>query len=738
MVFCKNLCVDVKKIGKSRIYKNMKTGFFRSRALKVDILSAFSLLIFLTVICEILYSSFATKNFVLDFEKEYYSRTVVNSTTKRLDDYFKNLEVLLSMLQKSIGQPTIKNAEKQLEMFLESLRSSGPVISAYIGLPDGSFYQATKISETEKLQTKTSETIPTETKFAIRKIDNAVENDEQIETWTYVGDKNKELLTESLKTQYDPTKRAWYVQAQLANGIYWSDVYMLRISNTFGQTFGVTVSAPVDSHNTKNGVIGLAITLDNFKNILIDAKASKNTECYLVNSNEEIVSSSDEGPFLKTLPDGSQKLLSAIESKNERLKEAVKLLYGTKGKNASFSLNGETYACSFSKLSKVPFSILTISPEKDFIGNLSAVQYSMIMISIIIFLLSLIVIYFVSRRISNPMIALCNSAQAIGNLDFDNYPKPPKSAIKEIQKLSDAIKSMKISITTFSKYAPKDLVKKMVQLGITPKLGGKSEKVTLFFSDIENFSTVAERLPAEYLILHLSEYFNELTQEIVKNGGVIDKYIGDSIMAIWGAPNYDEKQAIHACEAALSCQKLLQKLKEKWTPLGKPPLPTRIGIHSGEAIVGNIGSQDRMNFTAIGDTINLASRLESVNKFYGTYILVSEAIEKEAHGQILFRVIDRIAVKGKTEAITIYEPLGSMSDADNTEYYSKIELSSKSKEAFDSYQKKNFQNAIEAYNMIISNFPEAEKSISVLKNRCEELLKNCPEDWDGVFYMDKK
>ena len=167
----------------------------------------------------------------------------------------------------------------------------------------------------------------------------------------------------------------------------------------------------------------------------------------------------------------------------------------------------------------------------------------------------------------------------------------------------------------------------------------------------------------------------------MEHNGTIDKYIGDSIMAIWGAPNSDENQVTHACEAALKCQEILEGLAKKWAPLGKPPLPTRIGLHTGPSIVGNIGSRDRMNFTAIGDSVNIASRLEGVNKFYGTKILASETVENEARKKIIFRVIDKIAVKGRTSGITIFEPLCSINNADDM-YYNFLELCSKSKEAF--------------------------------------------------------
>ena len=259
-----------------------------------------------------------------------------------------------------------------------------------------------------------------------------------------------------------------------------------------------------------------------------------------------------------------------------------------------------------------------------------------------------------------------------------------------------------------------------------------TQEITIFFSDIEKFSAVSEKLPAEYLISHLSEYFDELTSNIMEHNGTIDKYIGDSIMAIWGAPNPDEDQVVNACEAALDCQKILKDLKQKWVKLGKPHLPTRIGLHTGAAIVGNVGSQDRMNFTAIGDSVDIASCLEGTNKLYGTWILASEAVESRARDKILFRVVDRVAVNGSKTGITVFEPLCSLKNA-NDMYYKAMELCTKSKEAFELYQGKKFKEATKLYAEILKLYPEKSGSIQPLIDRCKKLAATPPEDWDGIY-----
>jgi adenylate cyclase len=420
------------------------------------------------------------------------------------------------------------------------------------------------------------------------------------------------------------------------------------------------------------------------------------------------------------------------------LEEAAKKLTGDDDNHVTFTVLKKDYIASMQKLGRLPCVLLTISPEEDFTGEFKRVQREALFWSILVFLASFGVIFIFSRRISTPITAVCKAAKSIGDMHLERYESPPPSSIIEIQELANAMDSMKLNISTFTKYAPKDLVKKLIQQGVVPTLGGETKKITLFFSDIEKFTAISERLPAEYLTLHLSEYFDELTKEIMRYDGVIDKYIGDSVMAMWGAPNPDENQVVNACCAALACQELLLQLEEKWKPLGKPALPTRIGVHTGYAIVGNIGSQDRMNFTSIGDNVNVASRLEGANKYYGTKILVSEDVEAEARSRVLFRVIDKITVKGKSVGFCVYEPLCALKDGEDDGYYEKIELSEKTKEAFRLYQNGEFKHAIGKYRKILELYPYTEKSITPIINRCEEFVKTPPSDWNGISFLSGK
>ncbi|MFN7903410.1 MAG: adenylate/guanylate cyclase domain-containing protein, partial [bacterium] len=158
--------------------------------------------------------------------------------------------------------------------------------------------------------------------------------------------------------------------------------------------------------------------------------------------------------------------------------------------------------------------------------------------------------------------------------------------------------------------------------GDAAKLGGTRRSISVMFSDVEGFTTLAEDLPPEELMQIASAYFEDLTAELLRCQATIDKYIGDAVMALWNAPQDDHSHASNACEAALRARLLTERLCERFAARGWPRLHTRFGVHTGDAIVGNVGSSDRMSYTAIGSMVNLASRLEGMNKVYGTQILI--------------------------------------------------------------------------------------------------------------------
>jgi adenylate cyclase len=232
------------------------------------------------------------------------------------------------------------------------------------------------------------------------------------------------------------------------------------------------------------------------------------------------------------------------------------------------------------------------------------------------------------------------------------------TGVAELDRLGDAMRQMKQALGLFGIYVPRDLVRQLIAQGSELRLGGERRQLTVMFSDVQDFTRIAEGLDPEELMRIASAYFEAVTVELLRNGATIDKYIGDAVMAVWNAPRRDLAHAMHACHAALRVRQVTLTLAEAFTARGWPALRTRFGVHTGQAVVGNLGSSDRMSYSAVGSMVNLASRLEGLNKMYGTQILVSEATLRGAGSAFVARPVDLVTPKGIGDPVEIHELIG--------------------------------------------------------------------------------
>jgi adenylate cyclase len=255
-------------------------------------------------------------------------------------------------------------------------------------------------------------------------------------------------------------------------------------------------------------------------------------------------------------------------------------------------------------------------------------------------------------------------------------------------------------------------------------------EISIMFTDIEGFTTLSERFPANELAAALGRYLDVMARIIQQEThGTIDKYIGDAIMALWNAPEPVGDHARMACAAALKCRDAGRALARAPEWKGLPAFVTRFGLHRDTALVGHFGAPDPMNYTAIGDAVNLAARLEALNKYYGTTIIVSEKIVEAVGDEFAFRLLDRVAVKGKTLAVKIFELLG-----ENEPNGARGDAVADYEKAFDRYLERDFNSAFE-----ILKAHEADPPSAVLIERCREYLKQPPpQNWDGIFVAQSK
>ena len=284
------------------------------------------------------------------------------------------------------------------------------------------------------------------------------------------------------------------------------------------------------------------------------------------------------------------------------------------------------------------------------------------------------------------------------------------------------------TLGAFSKYVSPEVIDELMKDPRKLKLGGEKEDITIFFSDIRGFTTISEQLTPEKLVHLLNEYLTAMTDIAMKHEGVVDKYIGDAIMAFWGAPIKKTNHAELACLTALEMIKKLKELNVKWTQEKFPEIKIGIGLNTGPAVIGNMGSYERFNYTAMGDTINLGSRLEGLTKAYGVCIIISEFTHKEINDKFATRKLDLVAVKGKKKPIYIYELICK------TE-----ELTEKQKEKIQIYEKGLSLYLSQKWDEAIKEFKKLDDfSSKEFIQRCETFKKEPPENWDGAWVMKTK
>ena len=286
----------------------------------------------------------------------------------------------------------------------------------------------------------------------------------------------------------------------------------------------------------------------------------------------------------------------------------------------------------------------------------------------------------------------------------------------------------------FKRYVPADLVIQLINQNIRPDLGVKQQDLTVFFSDISKFTSIVEKMEPDRLIQDLGVYFESISRTILENKGTIDKYIGDAVMAFWGAPVSMAGHAEKACQTAITVQNNLHKLFNQWDNQGKVPFLTRIGIHTGNVLVGNMGFKERLNYTVVGDTVNVSSRLEGINKVYGTEIIVSENTYKECHDIFEFRLLDRVSLLGRYQGMYIYELIAFKDDIDDKQY----EINKCYETGLRYYFDQNWLYALNCFNTAIKYRPNDMPS-QLMRERCRLYKKNPPpREWDGVFIQTVK
>jgi class 3 adenylate cyclase len=322
--------------------------------------------------------------------------------------------------------------------------------------------------------------------------------------------------------------------------------------------------------------------------------------------------------------------------------------------------DGREYAALFSAIpdsTAWDWEVAVVAPTDDFVGALRRTSQLLILVMLAVALVESVLIHYMARMISRPIEAVSAKIEEVRSLQF-GAALPASSRIREIGQLQRALVLLNNALRSFSAFVPVDIVRGLIESGHALTPGVEHRFMTMLFSDVEGFTTLSEELPPQQLSEQTSSYFETVTSALAEEGATIDKFIGDAVMAFWGAPKDMDDHPYRACVAALRASRRMERLNARWAAEGRKPMRTRFGIHCADVVVGNVGSQQRLSYTVMGDGVNVASRVEGLNKQFGSSICISESIFELVKGRVVTRPLGKVAVKGRKKEIMVYELLG--------------------------------------------------------------------------------
>jgi adenylate cyclase len=460
------------------------------------------------------------------------------------------------------------------------------------------------------------------------------------------------------KYGYDARKRPWYRETMKADRSLVSSPYL---AFSIGAPV-ITVSAPL--RGRVPGILAADLKLDTFNEFVQAQRPGEHGIVLIFDSAGSLIAHPNLSQFVvDAMTHPSQQQLPNIKDINSGIVAAV--LRKSDGRDrfdgSIHDEHGRDYLFRVAKFTlgeQYDASIMLLAAQEDFAQDVRRLQFTGLIFAIAASAAFMPVIWIFGSGMSRALKGITAQAVRLQKLAAPDA-SPLTSRIKEIHELGNAMELAQRAIWSFAHFVPKEIVQRIVDNSISTELGGAREEITVVFTDVRDFTTIAEAADPDILMHQTSRYFSVLTEAFLAEGGTVDKFIGDAVMVFWNAPNRQPDHVERACRAALAGRVACERLNSQFETEGLKPFFTRFGIHVGEAVVGNLGSTERMNYTALGNTVNLAARLEGLNKQFGTAILVSDAIYSRVQHSFRFRAFDSVIAKGMTKETRIFELVGA-------------------------------------------------------------------------------
>ncbi len=656
------------------------------------------------------------------------NRQIVKSIHHELHGVLDDASSMEEAVRSIFFQGTIKVTDegKREFVFLALLRSQPSLSWISLGFPDGGFFGSRKASDTEidMIEVKwdpATGTARQRTDYYTPEVGDIMFNNREFEPSTY-----------------NAAEQRWYRRAVEQNVPGWS-----RISNFPGshrQAIGISTPLTVDDRFV--AVINVVIDLSRLSQFLSSLEVGKSGTVVVLDRDGNIMASPDPGamerqqngemPSLRNLSENNS-LLRTVGEYLGRESMDLAALSETRQVEFTSSRDRRDYFLTFAPLDFDDWVVATVIPASDFLATIERnAKLLLAALGLLTLVVASLAILVANRLIGAPLLRIVGQLKHIESFELDAITRM-SSPLRELDNLSAALTQMSRGLASFQKYIPTALVRTLVARGVEARPGGRQQVLTVLFTDIVGFTGLSERL-GDAIVPVLSDYLELASAAISTRNGTIDKFIGDAVMAFWGAPTPNDRHAVDACAAALEFRRRLGQRCAEPGGGGGVPLRMRVGINTGRMLVGNIGSSERLSYTVIGDAVNVASRLEAVNKRYGTEILIGEDTRAAAGDAILVRRLDWVAVYGRTQGLAVYELLG-MADhgaLQTPEWVTAYES------GLDAYARRNWADAIELFDSAIAIRGEDLPS-QVFVERCRKYLASPPpEDWTAVSILAEK
>jgi adenylate cyclase len=597
----------------------------------------------------------------------------------------------------------VRDAKKREFVFLSQLQAQPTISWVAFGWPDGSFFAGHKLGDTaiEMLE--------------IRGHDRQL----RIDQYEYQGNNIRLNNSRTEDTGYSVTDQEWYSAADQSNDERW----LTLTAHPGGERPAAALAAPIDVDGKRAGVLAIIIELTRVSNFLSQLTVGKSAGAFILDRSGAAIAS----------PDSDADELHAMKTDHPLYPVAVDAIrqsgtgYDTdKGQafHTQVTRDGRNFEAVLTPISFPGWSLVTVIPESEFLGPVEAtIRKLLIGLAFLIVIAGLLSAWLAQQLIAAPLIKVVREIRHVERFDLEKVERH-SSRLTEIENLSGAIADMALGLAAFRKYIPADLVRRLISDGSGARLGGSVRPMSVMFVDLAGFTGLSERL-GDRIIPLLSRYFDAVSIEVQRHGGTIDKFIGDAVMVFWGAPALNADHAIDCCRAALSCERAMRELAlvdDEGRTVG-----IRIGINSGDMLVGNIGSEVRLNYTVIGDAVNVASRLEGTGKLYGCPIIIGPETRRLAGTGISVRELDRLAVYGRAGGLDIYELLGMAGEStDHSSWVACYEA------GLAHYRAGDFAAAIGQFEKVL-NLRKQDQASSMMIERCQQALQSpIGQDWDGT------